>query len=168
MGNAGAGKTTMARGLLRRKRVPRLSLDEIAWSVGTRRKPLGESVRELEAFMDRHDGWIVEGCYGDLLEVAVARCTELRFLNPGVEACVANCLERPWEPEKFASREEQADMLRALLDWVRQYEVRDDEYGLARHRRIFDAFAGRKREYASLFEYDGAWPASRRPPGAAG
>jgi len=30
---------------------------------------------------------------------------------------------------------------------VRQYDTRDDEYGLARHRAIFDGFAGPKREY---------------------
>jgi hypothetical protein len=30
---------------------------------------------------------------------------------------------------------------------VRQYDTRDDEYGLARHRAIFDGFTGRKHEY---------------------
>ena len=34
-----------------------------------------------------------------------------------------------------------------LVAWVREYETRDDEYGLARHRAIFDAYAGRKREH---------------------
>jgi hypothetical protein len=38
-------------------------------------------------------------------------------------------------------------MLEALLAWVREYETRDDEYGLARHRAVFEGFRGPKREY---------------------
>jgi hypothetical protein len=37
-------------------------------------------------------------------------------------------------------------MLEALVAWVREYDTRADEYGLARHRAIFDAFRGPKRE----------------------
>lgn len=80
-------------------------------------------------------------------------CTELRFLNPGIEACVAHCRRRPWEPEKFASAEEQQAVLPGLIDWVREYESRDDEYGLKRHRRIFAGFGGPKREYTSVESY---------------
>ena len=146
LGNAGAGKTTMARRLIGDRDVPRLSLDEIAWGDGAERRPIAESLRDLQAFLDAHDEWVIEGCYSDLIEAALDRCTELRFLNPGVEACVAHCLRRPWEPEKFPSPEAQQAMLAELVAWVRAYEVRDDEYGLARHRRLFDGFAGRKRE----------------------
>lgn len=44
-------------------------------------------------------------------------------------------------------------MLAQLIDWVREYDTRDDEYGLRCHRRLFDAFAGPKREYASVAAY---------------
>ena len=37
-------------------------------------------------------------------------------------------------------------MLPFLLDWVAQYYERDDAMSYAAHRRIFDAFAGSKRE----------------------
>jgi hypothetical protein len=97
--------------------------------------------------MSTNPQWVIEGCYGDVVAAAAPHCTELRFLNPGVEACVANCRRRPWEPSKFPTQEAQDAMLAALIDWVRQYEVRDDEYGLARHRAVFDAFVGIKREY---------------------
>jgi adenylate kinase family enzyme len=153
LGNAGAGKSTMAPRLMRNKTIPRLSLDEIAWGDGTERKPLHESVRELQDFLNANDQWIIEGCYSDLVVVALPHCTELRFLNPGVEVCVAHCRQRPWEPEKFSSPEEQQAMLEALIEWVREYEARDDEYGLVRHREIFDRFNGQKREYTSVSSY---------------
>src|SRR5437870_10939397 len=94
------------------------------------------------------------GCYSDLVEAALGQCTELRFLNPGIEVCVAHCHRRLWEPEKFSSAQQQGAMLEQLVLWVKQYEIRDDEYGLKRHRKIFEQFAGSKREFTSLISYD--------------
>ena len=153
LGNAGAGKSTMARRLIGDTGIPRLSLDEIAWSEGTERKPLERSLGELKRFIDENDRWVIEGSYGDLVEAALPHCTELRFLNPGVERCVEHCRRRPFEPEKFASPEEQQAMLDALIRWVREYETRDDEYGLKRHRRIYARFDGPKREYNRVDSY---------------
>jgi len=153
LGNAGAGKSTMARRLMRGQPIPRLSLDEIAWAEGAERKPLGESIQALLKFLDDHEHWIIEGCYSDLVEVALPFCEELLFLNPGIETCVQHCLKRPWEPEKFSTEEAQKDMLSTLVTWVREYETRSDEYGLQRHRQIFERFSGKKREYKSINEY---------------
>lgn len=153
LGNAGAGKSTMARRLIGNQPIPRLSLDEIAWGEGTERNPLDDSIRELHQFLRSNDQWVIEGCYSDLVAVALPLCTELRFLNPGVEICVEHCLQRPWEPEKFRSENEQQEMLAALISWVRDYETRPDEYGVERHRKLFDSFSGKKKEYRSVDEY---------------
>jgi len=166
LGNAGVGKSTMARRLIGNKDVPLLPLDAIAWVFTSRdkaelhlkagditRMPLTESLRLLHKFMDSNEHWVMEGCYGDLVEAALPHCTELRFLNPGVETCVAHCLSRPWEPSKFPSAEEQNAMLQTLVAWVREYETRNDEYGLKRHRFIYDHFCGIKREYKTVASY---------------
>ena len=150
LGNAGAGKSTMARRIIGDEPIPRLSLDEIAWDDGPKRKPLEVSLRMLHAFIQEHSEWVIEGCYGDLLEQVLPYASEVRFLNPGVEACIANCRARRWEPEKYPSKEAQDEKLDFLLDWVREYETREDEYGLRRHRQVFEQFAGRKREYTSV------------------
>lgn len=148
-GNSGSGKTTLARALADETGLPHLDLDQLAWRAPGVRRPLAESIAAIESFALEHPGWIVEGCYGDLIEAVLPHCTEMRFLNPGVDACVANCRARPWEPHKYASREEQDEKLEFLLTWVRQYETRTDEYSLARHRAIFDRFPGRKVELRS-------------------
>lgn len=147
LGNAGAGKTTMARSLIGDRNIPCLSLDAIAWTPDIQRKPLADSISELYQFIDASDRWIIEGCYGDLIEAALPHCTELRFLNPSVEVCVRRCQNRPWEPDKFRSAVEQQAMLESLIEWVKKYETRDDEYGLQRHHHIFDSFTGRKQKY---------------------
>lgn len=155
LGNAGAGKSTMARRLIGNRQIPCLSLDEIAWDPGVQRKPLPESLELLNDFLKTNDQWVIEGCYGDIIEAALPQCTELRFLNPGLEACVAHCNRRPWEPSKFSSAEQQNAMLARLIQWVKEYETRNDDYGLKRHRQIFDNFSGTKREYTSTASYEG-------------
>ena len=37
-----------------------------------------------------------------------------------------------------------------VVSVVREYEIRTDEYSLARHRRLFETFGGPKTEYTSL------------------
>jgi adenylate kinase family enzyme len=149
-GNSGSGKTTMARELARKYGLAHLDLDSLAWSRPGVRMPVAMSAERIRMFVDEHPEWVIEGCYGDLLEEALSFASEVRFLNPGVEQCVANCQARPWEPKKYAARVEQDRLLGYLLAWVREYETRDDEYSLARHRKLFDRFAGPKEEIVSL------------------
>src|SRR5438094_5435235 len=145
-GNAGSGKTTLALALAREHGLAHVALDQLAWNAPAVRKPLEESAAEVRCFLGAHDAWVVEGCYGDLLEFVLPTATEVRFLNPGIEVCVANCRARPWEPEKYASKGEQDERLGFLLEWVRAYESRPDEYSLARHRELYESFRGKKQE----------------------
>jgi len=146
LGNAGAGKSTLSRKLVARQPADRLSLDAVAFAGGTERRPLEDSIADVMRWLADRESWIIEGCYADIIEPLLPQAEELIFLNPGVDACVAHCRSRPWEPDKFASPEQQADNLQNLLQWVRSYESRADEYGLARHRQLYEAFPGRKRE----------------------
>lgn len=145
-GNSGSGKTTLARSLARDFSLAHLDLDQLAWSAPGIRRSLSESEEAIRMFMQREPAWVIEGCYADLLEVALPYCTELRFLNPGAEVCVANCMARPWEPEKYPSKDAQDENLAFLLEWVRDYERRSDEYSLTRHRELFDRYTGKKVE----------------------
>lgn len=69
-GNSGSGKSTMARQLSQEHELPHLDLDAIVWepnriAVQHSRKVIAAS---LEAFLDEHDHWVIEGCYGELVE----------------------------------------------------------------------------------------------------
>ncbi len=141
----------MARALASLHDAAHLDLDVIAWEAERPgvRAPFEESRQRLLEFIGGLDTWVIEGCYTGLLREAAAYCTEMIFLNPGVEACVRNCEARPWEPHKYPSREAQDANLRMLLDWVREYETREDEFSLCEHRRLFAAHTGRKSEYTS-------------------
>lgn len=151
-GNSGSGKSTMAAQEAARLGCPHFDLDTVAWAPGhvvPTRRALDDSARLLEPFLSAHSTWVIEGCYSSLLQPLLPLCTDLIFLKPGVETCVSNCRNRPWEPHKYASPADQEANLGMLLDWVEQYSIRTDEFSLSAHRALFDGFAGRKREYRS-------------------
>ncbi|HEX8793119.1 MAG TPA: hypothetical protein VF765_19380 [Polyangiaceae bacterium] len=151
LGNSGSGKSTLALRLAATHALPHLDLDTLAWLPTTppARRPLDESTREIASFLASEDRWAIEGCYADLLAVPMPRCTRLLFLNPGVEACIANARARPWEPQKYESKEAQDANLQMLIGWIRDYDTRDDVFGLKAHRALFDRFTGDKQELTS-------------------
>jgi hypothetical protein len=78
--------------------------------------------------MDANDRWVIEGCYADLLEAPLLRCSWLLFLNPGIDACVANARARPWEPHKYPTKNAQDATLEMLIGWIRDYGTRHDVF----------------------------------------
>jgi hypothetical protein len=63
----------------------------------------------------------------------------LLFLDPRLEQCVLNCRARLWEPHKYRSSNGQNERLAFLIDWVKDYYVRDDELSRVGHQAFFDA-----------------------------
>lgn len=154
LGNAEAGKSTLSRKLSTKHPAARLSLDEVAFQNGTERRPLQDSFEDVKSWIAGNESWIIEGCYADILEPVLEHCDELIFLNPSVDACIAHCRSRPWEPAKFRSLQEQDENLENLLQWVNSYESRKGEYGLSRHRELYESFHGKKLEFNDPSEYE--------------
>ena len=154
-GNSGSGKSTYSRSLSTRHGVTHLDLDSIVWEPGkiaVQRSSDAIAV-SLREFLASNSAWVLEGCYGELVQAASRHCTQLVFLNPGLEVCLANNRRRPWEPHKYASQEQQDSMLANLQDWVAGYYQRDDQWSYSAHRGIFDAFGGPKVEYRDPVGY---------------
>lgn len=128
--------------------MPHLDLDSIVWEPGMAAvQRSSESITaSLKAFLAQNESWIIEGCYGELVEAASCHCTEMVFLNPGLETCLEHNRKRSWEPHKYASKEDQDAMLENLQAWVTDYYARQDQWSYRAHRRIFDSFGGHKTE----------------------
>ena len=154
-GNSGSGKSTYARALAALEGLPHLNLDTIVWEPGkiAVQRPRESVAASLRSFIDSQRAWVIEGCYGELVRAASLHCTLLVFLNPGMDACLANNLKRPWEPHKYASLELQNKMLGQLQEWVAGYYQREDAWSYRVHREIFDAFAGPKVEHREIDAY---------------
>ena len=152
VGNSGSGKSTYAARLVAATSAVLLELDGIVWEphqVAVAR-PADQVRADLAAFLAAHDAWVIEGCDGDLIEAVLVAGPELVFMNPGAAACIANNHRRPWESHKYDDPADQERMLPYLLAWVESYYTRDDPRSYTWHRRVFDAYAGPKREITEI------------------
>jgi len=98
-------------------------LENVESSKTPTRLPLPANKKLIARFMADNTAWVIERCYSSLLGYVMPHTSEIIFLNPGVETCIANSNNRPWEPHKYESP--------------------------AAHRRLFDAYNGTKSEYSS-------------------
>ena len=152
VGNSGSGKSTLAAALTAAGGTPCLDLDTVAWEPGLSAVPRNDELAraDVRVFCRSSPQWVVEGCYATLIEAALEFTPTLLFLNPGLEACLANCRSRPWEPHKYASQQEQDANLQFLLSWVADYYTRTGPLSLAAHASCYQSYAGPKRELQSL------------------
>jgi len=150
-GNSGAGKSTLAKKLKEEYSLAHLDLDILAWldTNPPTRKPIVDSQKEIDLFLAKSYSWVIEGGYSDLLELVMEQASDIIFLNPPVDICIQHCQSRPWEPHKYASKTEQDKNLSMLIEWVKQYEKRDDDFSLKSHRVLYEKFSGNKQEIKS-------------------
>jgi adenylate kinase family enzyme len=154
IGNSGSGKSTLSRQLATLHAMPMLDLDTVAWEPGkiaVAREPAA-AARDVQVFCAASPDWVAEGCYAGLVRATFTYSPVLLFLEPGVEACLANCRSRPWEPHKYESKQVQDQHLEFLLTWVREYYSRAGELSLAAHQVLFDEYHGPKHKFTALVD----------------
>lgn len=150
-GNSGSGKSTLAKELALKNNLAHLDLDTVAWKPITppERLSILESSKSINDFLLTNNGWVVEGCYSDLLELVTQQADEVIFLNLPVSACIENAKNRPWEPHKYKSKEVQDANLEMLINWISQYTARTDTFSKVAHKKLFRDFQGKKTIYVS-------------------
>ena len=150
-GNSGSGKSTLAKELCDSEKLACLDLDTLAWktTMPPERQPLNKSYKEIQIFIESSDGWVIEGCYTDLLEKALPFSNEIIFIHLPVETCILNAKNRPWEPHKYESKAAQDANLEMLIDWISQYNQRVDTFSEQSHRALYNDFQGKKTIYVN-------------------
>ena len=66
IGYSGSGKSPLPRRLGRRFKLPVLFLDQVHWLPGWKEQEPREEAFQVEAFMDDHDSWVIDGNYSRL------------------------------------------------------------------------------------------------------
>ena len=158
-GNSGSGKSTLARKLSTESKLAHLDLDTLAWlpTMPPQRKPITDSAKEIAIFTQKHDNWVIEGCYSDLLELLAikssidevtnsdnCKANEMVFLDLSIETCIKNAKQRPWEPHKYSSKQAQDENLAMLIHWIKEYETRTDSFSKKSHQALYNSFSGKK------------------------
>tara|TARA_R110000764_G_scaffold118565_1_gene206113 strand:+ start:495 stop:1079 length:585 start_codon:yes stop_codon:yes gene_type:complete len=146
-GNSGSGKSTLAQRIGKEFNIGHLDLDTVAWlpTETPERAAIIDSMCSVNAFIDTQYNWVIEGCYGDLLENVLGQASLLIFTDLPVGACIENARNRPWEPHKYSSEEAQNANLSMLVDWISQYYIRTDTFSYAAHNTLFNAYQGAKK-----------------------
>lgn len=148
-GNSGSGKSTLAKELRERDGLAHLDLDTVAWKPVSppERMPISESKDAIDGFLRENRQWVIEGCYSDLLEIAIPASSEIIYLNLPIDICISNAKSRPWEPHKYVSKEAQDKNLDMLIDWIAQYPKRHDTFSKSAHTTLFEKYEGKKTMY---------------------
>ena len=146
IGNSGSGKSTLARQLGQSIGVTPIDLDEIYWESdqpGVARD-LAVAEQLLRERLDGQEGWIIEGCYDDLIGSVLDLNPQLIWLDPGKAVCLQHCRERPWESHKYPSKSAQDRNLPMLLQWVSDHYSRTGAMSYHAHKQLFEQFSGSK------------------------
>ncbi len=147
-GNSGSGKSTLAKKLQQQHQVAHLDLDTLAWEPTDPpiRKLVHVSKQLLDEFISAHNGWVIEGCYADLLHLVAPQANQAIFMNLSVKQCQQNAKNRSWEPHKYESKAAQDSNLPMLLEWIAAYDTREDEFSCAAHASLYQQFSGAKQQ----------------------
>jgi adenylate kinase family enzyme len=139
IGNSGSGKSWLAQRLSEQLQLPWTGLDHIHWLSDEHSiaRPRGEALG-MARIAASEERWVIEGVYDWIVSELLPRATALIWLCVEDEECVANIRQRE------AERDEEDELLIALLDWAGSYRARDGSSGFAAHQRLFDAFGGFK------------------------
>ena len=80
IGSGGAGKSTLAARIGARLQLPVIHLDARHWQAGWRSPPPERWRREVETLVAR-PAWVMDGNYGGTLDVRMAACDTVVFLD---------------------------------------------------------------------------------------
>jgi adenylate kinase family enzyme len=93
IGSGGSGKTTFARRLAARTHLPLIHLDALYWRPGWDPTPPEEWRTKVEALV-REPAWIMDGNYGGTLDIRLAACDAVVFLDIPRLVCLWRVVRR--------------------------------------------------------------------------
>ena len=97
IGCPGSGKSTFSRALHERTGLPIYHLDLLYWN-SDRTTVSKEVFRERLQSVLALDSWIIDGNYGSTIEMRMAECDTVFFLDFPLEVCVDGVRERMGKP----------------------------------------------------------------------
>jgi adenylate kinase family enzyme len=145
IGSGGAGKTTVARTLADRLQLPLIHLDAHYWKAGWVETPADQWEQHVQS-MASQPQWVMDGNYGGTLDLRLAACDSVVFLDMPRRVSLWRAIKRwvkywgrtrpdvaPGCPERFTW---------SFLVWIWTYRTSRREkilrkLGALQHARIF-------------------------------
>lgn len=153
MGCPGSGKSVFSRKLAAITGLPLYHLDMLFWREDASFVDDGEFERRQQEILSR-DSWIIDGNYGKTMELRMAQCDAVFFLDIPVEQCIQGAISRrgtkrddlPWvEPKELDAEFE---------NFIRRYPSKGRIFALSMLEKYSDKeihiFTGREEADAWL------------------
>ena len=122
IGCPGSGKSTVSRALHNKTGIPLYHLDMMYWNAD-------KTTVEKSVFLERSsdvlekDEWIIDGNYGSTMELRMAACDTVIFLDYPLEVCLGGIKERRGKPRSdmpWIETEEDAEFIEFIKSYNEQ------------------------------------------------
>lgn len=151
IGCPGSGKSTFSRALHDQTGIPLYHLDMMYWNADQTTVEKSVFLERLSAVLGQ-DEWIVDGNYGATMELRMAACDTVIFLDYPLDVCLDGIRERRGKPRSdmpWIETEEDAELMAFVKSYNEQQKPKVlallEKYG-DRSRMIFES-----REQADAF-----------------
>ena len=97
IGCPGSGKSTVSRALHNKTGIPLYHLDMMYWNADKTTVEKSVFLERLYAVLEK-DEWIIDGNYGSTMELRMAACDTVIFLDYPLDVCLDGIKERRGKP----------------------------------------------------------------------
>ena len=122
IGCPGSGKSTVSRALHNKSGIPLYHLDMMYWNADKTTVEKSVFLERLSAVLKK-DEWIIDGNYGSTMELRMAACDTVIFLDYPLDVCLDGIKERRGKPRSdmpWIETEEDAEFIEFIKSYNEQ------------------------------------------------
>ena len=122
IGCPGSGKSTVSRALHNKTGIQLYHLDMMYWNADKSTVEKSVFLERLSAVLEK-DEWIIDGNYGSTMELRMATCDTVIFLDYPIEICLDGIKERRGKPRSdmpWIETEEDAEFIEFIKNYNEQ------------------------------------------------
>ena len=122
IGCPGSGKSTVSRALHNKTGIPLYHLDMMYWNADKTTVEKSLFLERLSSVLEK-DEWIIDGNYGSTMELRMAACDTVIFLDYPLDVCLDGIKERRGKPRSdmpWIETEEDAEFIEFIKNYNEQ------------------------------------------------
>ena len=122
IGCPGSGKSTVSRALHNKTGIPLYHLDMMYWNADKTTVEKSVFLERLSAVLEK-DEWIIDGNYSSTMELRMAACDTVIFLDYPLDVCLDGIKERRGKPRSdmpWIETEEDTDFIEFIKNYNEQ------------------------------------------------
>ncbi len=122
IGCPGSGKSTVSRALHNKTGIPLYHLDMMYWNADKTTVEKSVFLERLSAVLEKNE-WIIDGNYGSTMELRMAACDTVIFLDYPLRVCLDGIKERRGKPRSdipWIETEEDAEFIEFIKNYNEQ------------------------------------------------